>query len=104
MELSSEPEIAADFNFQYPMQQLAPQLGHLCHMPSHINVLTGRYNQAILNNKQGIEADLAYFKYREENGRPKNCIYVFYTAHNIHFITYCAMFSGNYAEAMKAAY
>lgn len=36
MELSPEPELADESNFEKPIICLAPSLGHLCHMPSHI--------------------------------------------------------------------
>jgi len=36
MELSPEPELADESNFEKPIISLAPSLGHLCHMPGHI--------------------------------------------------------------------
>lgn len=85
------------------MRELAPFYGHLCHMPSHISVLTGKYAESIKSNKIGYEADQKYFEYRLTNGLPKMCVYFLYQCHNLHFIVYSAFFQGNYNEAIHYA-
>ena len=58
MEASATPEKA-----EGPADRLgaaAPGSGHLTHMPSHIYVLTGRYEDAVDVNLRGAELDEAY--------------------------------------------
>ena len=73
-------------------------LGHLIHMPSHIYVLLGMYDQAAACNIEAIAAD---DKYVRKEGI-YNC-YTGYRIHNIHFVSYAAMFAGQYEVAMDAA-
>ena len=40
---------------------LVPGAGHLVHMPAHIYLRTGRYNDASVANENAIKADEAYF-------------------------------------------
>lgn len=72
--------------------------GHLIHMPSHIYVLLGMYDQAAACNLEAIAADE---KYVLKEGI-YNC-YTGYRIHNIHFVSYAAMFAGQYEVAMEAA-
>ncbi|HSD27053.1 MAG TPA: tetratricopeptide repeat protein, partial [Vicinamibacteria bacterium] len=58
VEASPHPEkadAAAD-----ALRDLQPGLGHLVHMPSHIDVRRGRWQQAIDANAKAIEADRSY--------------------------------------------
>ena len=96
LEASNEPGravAAAD-----RLTTLVPGAGHLVHMPSHIYVRVGRYNDAIESNAQAIAADRAYFA-----TAPKPTAYAIYYAHNQHFLAYAAMMAGRYAEALQAA-
>lgn len=96
MEASSDPDRAvpsADL-----LRDLVPGSGHLVHMPSHIYVRVGRYNDALESNVAAVAADRAYFA-----RAPKPRGYVVYYAHNLHFLCYAAMMSGRYEEAMQAA-
>ena len=62
---------------------LVPGAGHLVHMPAHIYLRTGRYNDASVANQNAIKADEAYFKGDAVAG---NMMYqVGYYPHNIHF-------------------
>ena len=67
-------------------------------MPSHIYVLLGMYDQAAACNLEAIAADE---KYVLKEGI-HNC-YTGYRIHNIHFVSYAAMFAGQYEVAMEAA-
>ncbi len=61
MEMSSHPEQAmrsADL-----LSTLAPDAGHLNHMPSHIYVLCGDYEKAKIVSEQAIRADDMYADY-----------------------------------------
>jgi tetratricopeptide (TPR) repeat protein len=80
------------------LRTLVPGAGHLVHMPSHIYVRVGRYSDAVSANVDAVEADRHYFK-----TAPKPEMYAVYFAHNLHFLSYAAMMSGNYKEGLKAA-
>jgi tetratricopeptide (TPR) repeat protein len=77
---------------------LVPGSGHLVHMPSHIQIRTGRYAQAVASNEKAIAADLAYFA-----KAPEPEFYAVYFLHNAHFLAYAAMMEGRYATALEAA-
>ena len=68
---------------------LGPGAGHLVHMPSHIDVLTGRWALAADQNVQAIEADRQYRKIS-----PKQGFYRLYMAHNHHMRAFAAMMVG----------
>jgi tetratricopeptide (TPR) repeat protein len=80
------------------LENLVPGSGHLVHMPSHIFIRTGRYEDAAEANKRAILADEAYFKFAPE---PK--FYSVYFLHNLHFLTYAAMMEGRYQVAIDTA-
>src|SRR5580765_98271 len=80
---------------------LVPGAGHLVHMPAHIYLRTGRYNDASVANQDAIKADEAYFKGDAVAG---NMTYqVGYYPHNIHFFVAAASMEGRQADALKAA-
>lgn len=78
---------------------LAPNAGHLVHMPSHIYIRTGDYTEAAKSNADAIQADR---KYIEKNGA-MNLYAMMYYNHNIHFLSAASAMGGNYAEAIKQA-
>jgi tetratricopeptide (TPR) repeat protein len=96
MEASPTPEKAVPSADR--MRDLVPGAGHLVHMPAHIDIRLGHYDNAIKANQKAIEADLAYI---QEVGR--GGFYTLYRAHNYHFLAYAAMFDGRRGLAMKAA-
>ena len=96
MEMSARPEDAlwaGDL-----LRDLAPDAGHLRHMPSHLDVLCGDYRRVVTSNRAAIEADR---KFVAERG-PMN-FYTLYRAHNYHFAIYGAMFLGQAQAALTAA-
>lgn len=95
MEMSPFPEKAlkaADV-----LRTLVPDAGHLVHMPSHIDVLCGHYENVVRWNEAAIEADLKYY---EAEGAFN--IYTGYRQHNYHFMIYGALFLGQFAPAIEA--
>jgi tetratricopeptide (TPR) repeat protein len=78
------------------LRDLTPGLGHLQHMPSHVDVRRGRWQQAIDANTRAIAADEAYRKRSPEQG-----FYRLYMAHNFHMLTYGAMMTGQGALAVQ---
>jgi tetratricopeptide (TPR) repeat protein len=78
---------------------LAPAAGHIVHMPAHIYIRTGDYQQAVKTNEDAAAADRAYIKSSGAQG-----IYpAMYYSHNLHFIAAAASMNGDYPEAIKAA-
>jgi len=80
------------------LRELAPDAGHLLHMPSHIDILCGDYHAALVANERAIVADR---KYMEREG-PFN-FYTLSRCHDYHFKLYAAMFLGQYRPALEAA-
>ena len=78
------------------LRELAPEAGHLLHMPSHIDVLCGDYHNAIVANRRAIAVDNVF---AERDGVLTD--YTFYRAHNIHFKVYAAMLLGNSRRLWK---
>lgn len=79
------------------LRTLMPGVGHMVHMPTHIDVLLGRWDEAVDSNARAIEADLAY---RAQGGIPKGFIWL-YNAHNRHMLTFAAMMTGRSELALR---
>jgi tetratricopeptide (TPR) repeat protein len=77
--------------------KLQPGLAHNVHMPSHIDIRDGRWQQAIDTNLKAVAADQ---RYRKIAGPPVGFINV-YVAHNRHMLAYAAMMTGQRELAMK---
>lgn len=95
VEASTQPgraDAAAD-----ALRERMPGLGHLVHMPSHIDVRRGRWQDAVVANSRAIAADRRYAAMAPEQG-----FYRLYMAHNHHMLTYGAMMSGQSAAALAA--
>ncbi|MEO1092919.1 MAG: tetratricopeptide repeat protein [Pseudomonadota bacterium] len=80
------------------LRELAADAGHLIHMPTHIDVLCGQYNDVVVWNQKAIAADR---KFLERAGALN--VYSLYRTHNHHFAIYGAMFLGQFGPAMAAA-
>jgi tetratricopeptide (TPR) repeat protein len=79
--------------------KLAPKAGHLVHMPSHVYVRTGDYNEAAKSNADAIVADREYIARTGVQG-----IYtMMYYNHNIHFLASANAMKGRYADSLKSA-
>ncbi|HEX4795101.1 MAG TPA: hypothetical protein VH370_15005 [Humisphaera sp.] len=72
------------------LRDLQPGVAHNVHMPSHIDIRCGHWQQAIDANVRAIEADR---KYRQVVGPPQGLI-IMYIAHNQHMLSYAAMMCG----------
>lgn len=79
---------------------LAPNAGHLVHMPAHVFLRTGRYHEAVLANEAAIKADSSYITQCHAQGMYP----VAYVPHNHHFLSAAATFGGNSAQALMAAH
>lgn len=96
IEASSHPEKALPSAQR--LEAMMPDAGHLVHMPSHIYIRTGRYEDAAAANRRAIQADERYVA---KTGPP--AIYQMYIAHNQQFLLAAAMLEGRSAESIQAA-
>ena len=79
--------------------KLMPAAGHLVHMPAHIYIRVGRYDDAVTSNQRAIAADLDYIAQCNAQG-----LYpVAYYPHNIHFLWASATFGGRAELAIETA-
>ncbi len=78
------------------LRDLQPGLGHMVHMPSHVDVRRGRWSEAITANAKAMEADRRYTALSPDQG-----FYRLYMAHNHHMLTYAAMMTGQSALALR---
>jgi len=94
-EASPHPERADDAAER--LRDLQPGLAHLVHMPSHIDVRSGRWKEAEQANEKAIAADEAYRKVRPNQG-----FYRLYMLHNRHMLAFAATMRGESARAIRA--
>ncbi|KAI1464875.1 TPR domain protein [Daldinia caldariorum] len=94
MEMSTTPEAALDV--ANTLRDLVPDAGHLIHMPTHIDIILGDYQNAIESNQKAIIADDIFFS-REDPLK----FYTLYRVHNIHFRIYAAMFAGQLKTTLE---
>jgi tetratricopeptide (TPR) repeat protein len=78
---------------------LAPNAGHLVHMPSHIYLRTGDFADAVKSNDLAIIADRNYI---EKSGATGLYPLMYYN-HNIHMLAASHAGLGNFAGAIKAS-
>lgn len=81
------------------LESLMPAAGHMVHMPSHIYIRVGRYEDAVRVNQLAIAADEDYISQCYSQG-----IYPLgYYPHNIHFLWSAASLIGQSETALAAA-
>lgn len=96
MEMSPTPELA--LRHGDALAVLVPDAGHLLHMPTHVDVLCGEYQNVIARNQLGIIADR---KFLDKEGADN--FYSVYRCHNYHFKIYGAMFLAQPSVALETA-
>jgi tetratricopeptide (TPR) repeat protein len=97
VEASANPEraeAAAD-----RLAKLTPEAGHLVHMPSHIYLRVGRYDDAAALNQRAIEVDRDYIKRYDI----QTVYRMMYYPHNIHMRWSALCSAGRSAEAAATA-
>ena len=97
MEMSNHPEQA----LRPPpilLSTLAPDAGHLNHMPRHIYALCGDYEKARIVSERSIRADDMYADYAGSLN-----FYVTARGHDLHLMMHACMFLGQYVPALAAA-
>ena len=96
LEMSPTPELAVEAADR--LRTLQPAMGHNVHMPSHIDVLLGRWAKAAAQNEAAIAADTEFRKVAPK----KQGFYRVYMAHNQHMLTFAAMMQGRKERALSA--
>lgn len=81
------------------LRDLVPGSGHLLHMPAHIDMRTGRFDDAIRASQRSIAADQRYLAQVDAQGAYR----VGYVAHNHHFLWAAAAMAGRMRLALEAA-
>lgn len=79
------------------LRNLLPGLGHMVHMPSHIDVRLGTWQQAVVANEAAIVTDRKYSKSSSKQG-----FYQVYKAHNYHMLSFAASMQGDSKRAIGA--
>ncbi|MFK7909195.1 MAG: tetratricopeptide repeat protein [Akkermansiaceae bacterium] len=80
------------------LPKVAPDAGHLVHMPGHIYYLAGEYEKACQAFRDCHKVESAYLE-EEQIPAVDNQNYL----HNLHFLAYAAADQGRYKEALKAS-
>jgi len=80
------------------LRDMVPASGHLLHMPSHIDVLVGQWDKAIIQNRKAMRSDAHY-----RSIAPPQKFQHLYMSHNSHMLAFAAMMSGREREALHAA-
>ncbi|MGH7470683.1 MAG: hypothetical protein ACRENP_22270 [Longimicrobiales bacterium] len=81
------------------LASLMPGAGHIVHMPAHIYIRVGRWNDAIEANQHAVHADQAYIA----DQRPDGFYTLAYYPHNHHFLAFAASMAGRRALAVEHA-
>ena len=77
-----------------------PAAGHILHMPGHIYLRVGRYDDAIRANLHAVHADEQYLA---DGGGRAGFYAVAYYPHNHHFLGFAATMAGRAELALAAA-
>jgi len=96
--MEAGPEVAKALPAARTLESLDHGLGHLVHMPSHIYVWTGHYDDVVRTNVEACRVDDAYAELRGRNN-----FYTGYRLHNLHFVAYGGMWEGRRALALEYA-
>jgi tetratricopeptide (TPR) repeat protein len=81
------------------LARLMPGVGHIVHMPAHIYIRVGRYNDAAASNVHAIHTDETFI----EGQKPVSVYSLAYYPHNIHFLAFASTMAGRSAQAIEAA-
>lgn len=79
--------------------KLMPGAGHMVHMPAHIYMRVGRYDDAADSNVLAVQADEDYIT----QCRAQGLYPLAYYPHNLHFLWWAASMEGNSKVALESA-
>lgn len=81
------------------LRNMVPGAGHLVHMPSHVYIRVGRYDDANAVNERAIDADQSYITQCHAQG-----LYALgYVPHNHHFLWFGKAITGESQDCLNAA-
>jgi tetratricopeptide (TPR) repeat protein len=95
IEASDHPEKGMTVAKELP--SLMPGVSHLVHMPSHIYIRSGYYNEGVQVNEAAVKS---YYNYLGKYAPVVNASFL-YEMHNLHMQATCANMDGRFAEALK---
>lgn len=98
VEASPTPERALECAGK--LSKLMPGAGHIVHMPAHVYLRVGRYEDAARANIAAVEADHRYFA--SHDAKP-GMYPMFYAPHNLHFLWSAYLLSGQKQKALGTA-
>lgn len=81
------------------LAKLMPGAGHLVHMPAHIYIRVGRWNDAIEANVHAVHTDESYIA----SEGPTGVYPIGYYPHNYHFLSFAQLMAGRSADAAATA-
>ena len=81
------------------LAKLAPNAGHLVHMPAHIYFRIGRYKDSLETNRVAVKVDEKYI----QSQKPAGVYPLAYYPHNVHFVMVSAQMAGRARTAVDAA-
>jgi len=81
------------------LARLMPGEGHMVHMPAHIYIRVGRWNDAVQANQHAIHTDEVFI----EGQHPMGVYPLAYYPHNIHFLAFASTMAGRSAQAIDAS-
>lgn len=87
--MEASPAVAKAADEADRLRDLQPGLGHMVHMPSHIDLRLGQWQQAVIANEKAVIADARY-----RAAQPDQDFYRTYIAHNHHMLAFAASMQG----------
>ncbi len=81
------------------LRRYAPAAGHLVHMPSHIYIRVGQYQDAVEANEEAAKADRRYIAACQVQGFYPGVYY----PHNLHFLWFAFLFQGRAEASIDSA-
>ena len=97
VEASSDPRRAE--RYADKLAKLAPEAGHLVHMPAHIYFVVGRYKDSLATNLRAVKVDEAYIAAQ----KPAGVYPLGYYPHNVHFVMVSAQMGGDGRTVVASA-
>ena len=97
LEMSTMPERA--LRSAQRLGGMCPDAGHMNHMPAHIYVLCGMYEEAKSASEKAVRADDLYLAQTDTPGYN----YLLACCHDLHLMMFACMFLGQSKPALRAA-
>ena len=92
------PVDSFDWHAANVVRSSSTELGHMIHMPTHLDIQAGDYRSAMELNMRAVRADLKLHALSPQ----RFTIYFGYALHNMEFAAWAAMYAGCKATALEA--